>query len=78
MDRLLSDQGSNYESELIAELMDLLDIHKIRTTSFRPQTDGITERANQSIKNMIMNYVNKDQNNWDQYLDQLTFAYNTA
>ena len=78
MDRLLSDQGSNYESELIAELMDLLDIHKIRTTSFRPQTDRITERANQSIKNMIMNHVNKDQNNWDQYLDQLTFAYNTA
>lgn len=78
MDKLLSDQGTNYESQLIAELMDAFDIHKIRTTSFRPQTDGITERANQTIKNMIMNYVNDDQDNWDLHLNTISFAYNTA
>ena len=78
MDKLLSDQGTNYESQLIAELMDTFDIHKIRTTSFRPQTDGITERANQTIKNMIMNYVNDDQDNWDLHLNTISFAYNTA
>ena len=44
-DKFLSDQGRNYQSVLIAQLLELLDVHQLRTTIFRPQTDGISERG---------------------------------
>jgi hypothetical protein len=41
---ILSDQGKNYQSALLAELWELLDVHKLRTSPYHPQCDGITER----------------------------------
>jgi len=78
MQQLLTDQGTNFESELISELMDLLDIHKLRTTPFRPETDGITEKMNRTVKEMLTHYLNENLDNWDEQLQPLIFAYNTA
>jgi len=35
MEQLLTDKGTDFEAELITELMDLLDVHNVRTTSLR-------------------------------------------
>ena len=75
---ILTDQGTNFQSNFMAELYDLLDIVKLRTSPFRPQTNGVVERFNQTLKKMLAIYVNKDQNDWDQHLSKLAFAYNTA
>lgn len=75
---LLSDQGTNYQSELMAEFCELLDIHKVRTSPYHPQCDGITERFNRSLQAMLTSYVNEKQDNWDELLPNLAFAYNTA
>ena len=77
-DSILTDQGTNYQSEMLAELYDLLDIKKLRTTPFHPQCDGITERFNRTLKQMIRAYVDTSQTNWIQLLPELCFAYNTA
>jgi len=78
MQQLLTDQGTDFESELISELMDLLDVHKLRTTPFRPETDGITEKMNRTIKEMLTHYLDEYLNDWDDHLQPLIFAYNTA
>ena len=39
-----------YESKLFQELMRILGIKKIRTSGYRPQTNGLTEQSNSSIK----------------------------
>lgn len=47
---LHSDQGSNFESNVFKEMCKLLGIQKTRTSPYRPQSDGMVERANQTIK----------------------------
>ena len=40
---ILTDQGSNFMSQLLTELYQMLHIHPIRTTPYHPQTDGLVE-----------------------------------
>ena len=69
---LHSDRGSNYQSELFQEVCRLLEIHQTRTSGFRPIANGMVERLNSSLLNMISTYVNQDQRNLDRYLPLLT------
>ena len=77
-DTILSDQGTNYQATLLSELYELLDIHKVRTSPYHPQTDGLSERFNRTIQAMITSYIANNQNNWDTFLPALAFAYNSA
>jgi transposase InsO family protein len=54
--KLMSDQGKNFESKLIAELCTLHGIHKMRTTPYHPAGNGQLERAHQTITKMITGY----------------------
>lgn len=51
--------------------------HKL-STAFHPQTDGQTERLNQTLEQYLRSYVNKQQDNWVQLLPLAQFAYNSA
>lgn len=75
---LLSDQGSNFLSKLVKAICILLDIHKVRTTPYHPQTDGVVERFNHQIAEHISHYVNSDHTNWDEYLPYALYAHRTA
>ncbi|KAK3088259.1 hypothetical protein FSP39_016699 [Pinctada imbricata] len=75
---LHSDQGSNFESRLFQEACRLLEIHKTRTAPFHPASNGMVERFNQTLVNMIATYVNNEQNNWDKYLNFVTSAYRSC
>ena len=77
-DAILSDQGSNFQSYLIAELWELLDVHKLRTTPYHPECDGLSERFNRTLISMVSAFIDEKQDNWDKLLPMLTFAYNTA
>ena len=70
-----SDQGSNYESKIIADLCHLLDTRKTRTSPGRPQGNGQTERFNQMLIRMIKCFLKGEQTHWDQHLGCLTRAY---
>ncbi|WAQ95841.1 POL4-like protein [Mya arenaria] len=75
---LFSDRGSNFESELFKEMCDLLGIHKTRTTVGRPSSDGLVERINRVIQNMLSAFVQKDQRDWCTHLPLLVMAYNSS
>lgn len=75
---LLSDQGTNFLSSLVAEICKLCDTRKINTTPYHPQTDGLVERFNKTLASMLAMYINKKHNDWDVFLPSATFAYNTA
>ena len=51
--QLHSDQGRNFESQLVTELCNITGVYKTRTTAFHPRSDGLTERANQTILAML-------------------------
>jgi ribosomal protein L21E len=62
----------------VNEICVLFKIKQMRTTSYHPQTDGLVERFNRTLCDMLACYVNKEPEEWDKYLPFVTFAYNTA
>ncbi len=61
-------------SRTIRELYELLGIKSIRTSVYHPQTDGLVERFNRTLKTMIRKFVHEDAKNWDKWLEPLLFA----
>ena len=52
-EQLHSDQGRQFESALVREVCKCLDIRKTRTTPYHPQCDGLVERFNRTLLNML-------------------------
>ena len=48
--RVLTDQGTNFESAIFSNLCLLWHIKKSRTTSYHPASNGACERVNQTLK----------------------------
>lgn len=74
--RIHSDQGANFESQLIQELLQIAGVKKSRTTPYHPMGNGHTERFNRTLGNMIRALPPRDKQRWPQMLQTLTFAYN--
>lgn len=55
-----------------------LGAHHKLSTAFHPQTDGQTERLNQTLEQYLRSYVNHQQSNWVEMLPLAQFAYNSA
>ena len=72
---ILSDQGTNFMSQLLKEIYRLLNIHPIRTTPYHPQTDGLVERFNRTLKSMLKKVASEEGRDWDTLLPYILFAY---
>ena len=72
---ILTDQGANFVSALLKELYARLNITSIRTSPHHPQSDGLAERFNQTLKSMLRKFVMTENPNWDKDLPYLLFAY---
>ena len=75
---IISDQGTQYESELFKELCELLGIDKTRTTGYHPNSNGLVERFNRTLENIISHYVSEDQRDWDVHIPLMMLAYRTT
>ena len=75
---LHSDRAANYQSELLREVCRLLEIKQTRTSEFRLMANGMIERFNSTLLNMISAYVDGNQKDWDRYLPLLTMAFNST
>ena len=51
---VITDRGLQFESELFSELSKLMGFHRLRTTAYRPQANGMIERVHRTIKTAIM------------------------
>ncbi|XP_069371637.1 uncharacterized protein [Paralichthys olivaceus] len=71
---ILTDQGTPFMSRVTKELCSLLKVKQVRTSVYHPQTDGLVERFNKTLKAMLRKAIDKDGRNWDQLLPYLLFA----
>lgn len=76
--RLLSDRGATFLSDLLTEVYKYFGVLKVNTSAYHPQTDGMVERFNHTVVAMLAHYVGSEQDDWDDYLRCVQFAYNTA
>jgi transposase InsO family protein len=76
--RLITDNGSNFISEAMNQVCTRLGIRRSLTAVEHPQTDGLVERLNRTIKTSLAICADNNPFEWDEHLPFVTFAYNTA
>ena len=77
-DIMTTDNGSVFVSEIANYVYKELGIKRRRTTPHHPQSNGIPERFHDTMKTMLKIWCNEEQDNWDEYLPYVLFAYNTS
>ena len=76
--RLMSDQGTWFTSEVIQAMCSLLGIEKIRTTPYHPQSNGSAERVHQTLWRMIRKLDPELCWKWPAHLGSVLIAYNAT
>ena len=75
---LVSDRDPRFTGNFWRELQHLLGTKLLFSTAYHPQTDGQTERANRTLKEMLRSYVGAAGADWDKRVPLLEFAYNNS
>lgn len=76
--QLVSDQGKEFDNNLMMEICHLLKISKTRTTPYKPSTNAAVERLHRSMHPMFGKMVNDAQSNWTEILPFVMAAYRSA
>jgi transposase InsO family protein len=75
---LLSDQGRNFESHLLQEVLQHLGVSTTRTAPLHPQSDGMVERYIKTIEEHLWKVVASHQRDWDERLFLFLLAYRAS
>lgn len=65
---LVSDRGQEFIGSLFQEVCNLLETTTALTTAYHPQTNGMVERTNRTVKDMLAILVENDPATWDEQL----------
>jgi len=76
--QLLSDNGKEFDNIVLKEICRLLEIDKIRTTTYQARTNGGVERLHRTMNAMLAKVVSTSQKDWDQYLPSVMGAYRAS
>ena len=75
---LQSDQGSNFMSGLMQQVMTQLGIKQYRSSAYHPESQGALERFHQTLKNMLRAYGLEHGRDWDEGVHLVLFAAREA
>ncbi len=77
-EELFSDQGCQYESEILQDICKRLNISKKRTTPYHPRGNGMVERFNRTLKDQLAKVLFHSGGEWDQYLSAVVLSFNAT
>ena len=77
-DQLHSDQGKQFESTVMREICNILGMKKTRTSPYHPQCDGLVERYNRTLLDMLATTTQNHPFDWEDQLPKVCMAYNTS
>jgi hypothetical protein len=75
---LISDQGVQFTAELTTALTTLFGVDQRFSTTYHPQTNGITERFNQTLKAQLAIQIQHNQTDWDIFVPMVVASYNNT
>lgn len=63
--QLLTDRGRYFLSKVVDDLLRSCSTQQKFSTAYHPQTNGLTERLNRTLTDMLSAYVSADHHDWD-------------
>ena len=75
-EKILTDQGHNFESQLVADLCELMGVQKIWTSPYHLQINGQCKRFNSTLINMLGTLPKEKKSEWKNHIRTLVHAYN--
>lgn len=76
MREVMMDGAREFGSQMIAELLELLQTKQATPVPYRPKLLGLVERFHRTWKDMVSLYVDAEQDDWDDFLPCALYAYN--
>ena len=73
--RLHCDNAPEFRGHVLKELKEMLGVRGTFTTPYRPQSNGLAERSNQTIENIIKCMIMSDREKWDTVLPYALMSY---
>jgi len=74
--QLLSDRGAEFKGSVLSEVYRLMEIDRIRTTSYKLSTNGALDRVHRTLNTMLGKIVSEQQRDWDSHVAYVLAAYN--
>ena len=78
LQRLMSDQGTEFCGKVIAAMCGLLGVEKVQTTLYHPQTNGSAKRVHQMLQRMIGKLDPEKRKKWPAHIGSIIIAYNST
>ncbi|MCO5568874.1 hypothetical protein L7F22_022576 [Adiantum nelumboides] len=75
---IISDRDPKFTGHFWTSLFKSLGRNLLFSSAYHPQTDGQTERVNQTLEEMLRHYIQQRLASWEEYLPLVKFAYNNA
>ena len=75
---IYSDRDPAFQADFFTRLMDLLGIKKKVTTGYNPKANGLCEKSNGIVKNMLIKYFFFFGGEWDVWLRELQYSYSSS
>ena len=72
---ILSDRGTQFTSNMMKQMFELLSVDHLTTSPYHAQTTGIVERFNGTLNTMLSKMASEKPKDWHRYAPPLLFAY---
>ena len=77
-DRIHSDQGRNFEAKLVKQLYKLYSVQSSHTTRYYPKGNGLCERYNKTLHNLLSTLEPEQKRKWPEYIQTVVAYYNAT
>jgi hypothetical protein len=77
-EEVLSDNGTQFVSNIMKEVSRLLSIHQIQSSPYHPICNGLVEKMNDTLKTILKKMCSECPKQWDRYLPAVLFAYRST
>lgn len=77
-DKIVSDRGPLFVSAFWLAVQKALHIKSAPSTAYHPQTDGQTERTNQTLETYLRHFSSHRQDDWVDWLPVAEFCFNNS
>lgn len=75
---IITDQGREFVNSITSQLYEITKTEHRVTSAYHPQTNGLTERFNQTLTRSLAKITNDNQDDWDLKIDTVLMSYRAS